>query len=629
MCGICGIFNRNSEKADEKILRNMNLKLYHRGPDEEGYYLNGNIAIAMRRLSIIDLKNGNQPIFNEDKTVAVVLNGEIYNFIELRDELEKKGHIFRTKTDTEVVVHLYEEEKTELVKKLRGMFAFAIIDIKEKKLIIARDRLGKKPLYYYDDGSVFAFSSEINSLLQHPSVKKEINLKALNMFLTLQYIPSPFSVFENIKKLQPAHIMEVDHKDIKIQRYWTVDSKTIDIDFEEAKHRLRELVFESTKIRMIADVEIGAFLSGGIDSSVIVGVMSSLSSKPVKTFSVGFEEEKFSELSFARKVAEKFSTQHTEIIVKDKMIDAVNQIPLIYGEPFADPSALPTYYVSKITSKYLKVALNGDGGDEAFGGYKRYVFIKAVDFMKKAKILKPASFIAKMIALLKEGNAPFSVIWKMRKIASAVKMKEIEKIYLSSVSFFDIDEKKEYLSEGFNRFDSDPAQNYIMEIFKEVNGDILRRVCYVDYLSYLAECLMTKMDRASMFNSLETRSPLLDHKLIEFAFSLPSEYKIKNFNKTKNIFREAFSDILPPEIKNRGKMGFGIPLGPWFRKELRKIFEENCINDGFINRGYFKKDQLLKLWDEHLNGKRDHGYKLWTILILELWHKTYMNDFKI
>lgn len=630
MCGICGIVNKNGKPIEQNILRAMNQKLFHRGPDNEGYFVKENIGIAMRRLSIIDINTGQQPIFNEDNTIGIVFNGEIYNFLELKKELVEKGHTFKTFSDTEVILHLYEDLKEDCVKKLRGMFAIAIIDIKEKKLLLARDRFGKKPLYYFDNNDVFVFSSELDSLIEHPQVKREINLNAVNMYLTLQYIPSPDTIYRDISKLKPAHLLTLkfDGKPL-LKKYWELNLKPINIYIEEAKQRLKELIFESVKLRMIADVEIGAFLSGGIDSSIVVGVMSHLSTKPVKTFSIGFKEEKFSELNYAKKIAERFSTDHTELIVSDKMIDIVTDIPKIYGEPFADPSALPTYYVSKITSKHLKVALNGDGGDEAFGGYVRYLFIKTVETLKRFKFDMPAKLFLKLTKPFPEGDAPFNIIWRLKKALRAFESKNIEDVYISSVSFFDPVEKQKYLTDRFlSNFTYDPAYEYLNNFLKRVDGDILRKVSYLDYNTYLAEGLMTKMDRASMINSLETRSPLLDHKLVEFVFQLPSNYKINRF-KTKYILKETFSDILPDEIKNRSKMGFGIPLGPWFRNELKNIFEENCIKDGFINRGYFKKEELIKLWNEHINFKKDNGYKLWTILILELWHKRYMNDFKL
>lgn len=630
MCGICGIIEKKENNINLNILKLMNSALIHRGPDEEGYFFKENIGIAMRRLSIIDLSSGKQPIFNEDETSLVVFNGEIYNFIELKEWLIKKGHKFKTTSDTEVIVHLYEEEKDDFPKKLRGMFAIALIDLKEKKIILARDRFGKKPIYYFNNSNTFAFSSELNSLSKHPSFKKELNLEAVNIYLSLQYIPSPHTIYKDVFKLEPSTILILDFKGniIKKEKYWNLNTNQLNISFNEAKEKLRKLFIESVKIRMIADVEIGAFLSGGIDSSIVVGVMSKLSSKPIKTFSIGFKEENFSELNYAKKVAEKFSTDHNELIVEDKMIDIIEEIPIFYGEPFADPSALPTYYVSKITSKHLKVALNGDGGDEAFGGYTRYLFIKIVEKLKKIGFDIPASIALKFLKNLKEGEAPFDIIWKLKKAAKALTSSSIEDVYISSISFFDPFEKEKFLSEKFINNSSDFSLKYLKDIFSKINGDIIRRVSYVDYHSYLPECLMTKMDRASMINSLETRSPFLDHIFVEFAFSLPSNYKIKSL-KTKHILKEAFSDILPIEIKKRGKMGFGIPLGPWFRRELKEKFEENCIRSGFIERGYFKREELLKLWTDHINFKRDNGYRLWAILILEMWHKKYLNDFKI
>lgn len=630
MCGICGIIEKNNHNIDIEVLKSMNFALLHRGPDEEGYFVDKNVALAMRRLSIIDLSTGKQPIFNEDQTLALVFNGEIYNFYELRDELIKKGHLFRTTSDTEVIIHLYEEEKENFPKKLRGMFAIALVDLKEKKLILTRDRFGKKPIYYFNNQKAFAFSSELNSLSKHPAFKKDINLNAINLYLSLQYIPSPYTVYEDVFKLEPATILVLDFKGniIKKEKYWSLNKTEAKISFEEAKDKLIKLLFEAVRLRMVADVEIGAFLSGGIDSSIVVGIMSKLSSKPIKTFSIGFKEEKFSELNYAKKVAEKFSTQHTELIVTDNMIDIVEDLPIFYGEPFADPSALPTYYVSKITSKYLKVALNGDGGDEAFGGYTRYVFIRMIEKLKKFGLDIPAAFFLRLFENINEGDAPFDLIWKLKKAAKALSTIDIENVYISSISFFDPFEKERYLSKAFKEKTIDLSIKYLKEIFSEIDGDILRKASYLDYHSYLPECLMTKMDRASMINSLETRSPFLDHILVEFAFSLPSNYKIKGI-KTKHILKEAFSDILPKEVKSRGKMGFGIPLGPWFRKELKKVFEENCIRSGFIDRGYFKKDELLKLWQDHINFKKDNGYRLWAILILELWHKKYLNEFKL
>ncbi|MEF3280268.1 MAG: asparagine synthase (glutamine-hydrolyzing) [Elusimicrobiota bacterium] len=632
MCGICGIININSEKIEFSELKKMNDLLIHRGPDDEGFFVKDNFSIASRRLSIIDLDTGRQPISNEEKTAYIVLNGEIYNYLDLRNELIKKGHKFSTKSDTETVIHLYEEYGKDFVKKLRGMFALCILDLKEKKIILARDRIGKKPLFYYFDNKRFIFSSEINPILSLKDIKLTLNLKAIDTYLVLQYIPSPMTVYNEIKKLDPSSILELKDNEIKIEKYWDVPSNSININFNEAREKLKDLIMESVRLRMIADVPVGAFLSGGIDSSVIVASMCKLSNTQIKTFSIGFSEDKFSELEYAREVARMYNTDHHEFIVKDDMTDILPALLLHYGEPYADPSALPSYYVSKITSKYVKVALNGDGGDENFGGYWRYLAEKIAYSLR----LMPKSFfrsLLSIISLTNEGVAPFSNIWKIRKFLKMMIAKNIERSYLSTVSFFSIDEKNEFLSEQFKALvyeNLDFAEKYIMTYFNNISGnDIIKRISYVDFNTYLPQCLMTKMDIASMANSLEARSPFLDHKLIEFSLSLDSEYKIKGYSNTKYILKEAFKDMLPEKILKRGKMGFGIPLGLWFRKGLKQRFEDTCLSENALRRGYFKPQSLKKLWYEHQTGKRDHGYKLWTVLILELWHRKFMDDFKL
>ncbi|HOL62017.1 MAG TPA: asparagine synthase (glutamine-hydrolyzing) [Elusimicrobiales bacterium] len=632
MCGICGIFSFKNEKINHGDLKKMNDLLIHRGPDDEGFYVEETVGIAMRRLSIIDLESGKQPISNETNDIITVFNGEIYNFKEIKNELLSKGHKFKTKTDTEVIVHLYEEMGTDFPKKLRGMFAVALWDKRKKRLVLTRDRLGKKPLFYYIDSDYFAFSSEIDSLISFEKVKKTINLTAIDSFLTLQYIPAPSTIYKEVKKLEQAETLVIDKNGIKNEKYWEIEERPIKISFEEAKDEVKRLVEESVKLRMISDVPIGAFLSGGIDSSVVVSVMARNSPR-VKTFSIGFKEEKYSELNYAKELAEMYSTEHTEFIVEEKMTDALENLVKIYNQPFADPSALPSYYVSKITSKYVKVALNGDGGDENFAGYSRYQAIKILDFIKRfgPDLLFKAIFY--LSEPFKEKNAPFGNIWKLRKFLRIAMKESIEKSYISSLSFFDTEEKNRILTDKFKKLidkEINYSEKYLLNLMeKNKSGDIIKSVTKTDIYSYLSECLMTKMDMASMSNSLETRSPLLDHKLTEFAQNLPSDYKLKGFTKTKFILKEAFKNNLPDSINNRGKMGFGIPLGIWFRGELKKKFEEYCLSDRAIKRGYFDRKEIERLWEEHQSFKRDHGYKLWALLMLEIWHSNYFSDFKI
>jgi len=623
----------NGEKVELSDLKKMNDLLIHRGPDDEGFFIHENCGIAMRRLSIIDLTTGRQPILNETEDIAIVFNGEIYNYQEIREELVLKGHIFKTRSDTETIIHLYEETGIDFVKKLRGMFAIAILDIKNKRLILTRDRLGKKPLFYSYTNKYFAFSSEIDSLISFKEVKRSVNLKAVDTFLTLQYIPAPMSIYSEVKKLEQATAMVLESGELKTYKYWEVPKDQIDIDFEDAKIETRRLVTDAVKLRMISDVEIGAFLSGGIDSSIVVGLMAQNSSKAVKTFSIGFKEEKFNELEYAREIAKRYSTDHSEFIVEGTMTQILDNLVSIYNQPFADPSALPTYFVSKITAKNVKVALNGDGGDENFAGYQRYVATKAIFYLDKFTPDFVIRIISKSLNPLQEKNAPFGVVWKMRKLFRTALKDSIEKGYLATLSFFDIDDKNEMLSDEFKKILGDEinyAQSYILGLMSELEDkDITKKMTYADLNSYLSECLMTKMDMAAMSNSLETRSPFLDHKLVEFVQRLPSEYKLKGFNKTKFILKETFEDIIGGKIKKRGKMGFSIPLGIWFRGELKNKFEEYCLSDKAIKRGYFNKKSLRMLWDEHQSLKRDNGYKLWAILMLELWHRRYANDFKL
>jgi asparagine synthase (glutamine-hydrolysing) len=627
MCGICGIISKNNNLEFEDI-KKMNDLLIHRGPDDEGFYIENNIALAMRRLSIIDLKTGKQPIFNETADKVIIFNGEIYNFLHLKKELIEKGHIFVTNSDTETVIHLYEEYGEDFVNYLRGMFAIAIWDRNEKKLILARDRLGKKPLFYYNDGNYFIFSSEINPILSFKKILLSLNLRAIDLYLTLQYIPAPDTIYNEIKKLEPATILVFKNNEIKTKKYWEIPINTIQIPYREAKEKLKELVKEAVSLRMISDVEIGAFLSGGIDSSIVVAVMSSLSKERIKTFSIGFKEEDFSELEYAREVAKMYLTEHYEFIVEEELTDVIEDLIIHYGEPFADPSAIPSYYVSKVASKFVKVTLNGDGGDENFAGYKRYVALKIIDSLKKFIPEASIDFFNNLFNILPEKNAPFNKIWLIRKLLRAMSQKELLSSYISAISFFDLDEKEEIKSLKFRTIlDKNYPYEYIKNYFK-IDGDIVKKMIYTDFNSYLPECLMMKMDIASMANSLETRSPFLDHKLIEFVSTLPSEYKMNLIN-TKYILKDTFKDMLPQKIRKRGKMGFSIPLGLWMRQKLKKRFEETCLSEKSLNTGLFDREKLLKLWDEHQNLKKDHGYKLWAIFVFFVWFRKYFNDFKL
>jgi len=629
MCGICGIYNYGSGLPVERgDLKAMNDLIVHRGPDDEGYYTDRDLGLAMRRLSIIDLSTGHQPITNEDGSLWIVFNGEIYNFQELREGLRARGHVFKTKSDTEVILHLYEEKGEDFPKELRGMFAVAIWDKRKKRLTLARDRVGKKPLYYAQTPSGFAFASELRCLLTRPEVKREINPAAIDAYLALQYIPSPLSIFKGVKKLEPASVLVLEDGKIATSKYWDLPvgrEKLGHVPLPELKERLKAELSEAVRIRMISEVPLGAFLSGGIDSSVVTALMAAHSGQPVKTFAIGFKEEKYSELGYARQLAAMYGTKHTEFTVEARMTDVLEKLAWHYGEPYADSSALPSYFVSRETRRSVTVALNGDGGDEAFGGYLRYVGMKA------ERLVGWAPAWAKRAALAGVGHfpktAPFNTFWRLEKFLKFSLMDTLERRYLSTVSFFGPGETAGlYTAEFANRLgrDRDYAERYISACFAgNPDDDLLNRMSYADLHSYLPECLMTKMDVASMANSLETRSPFLDHKVLEFAFSLPGNLKLKGLRGTKWILKETFKDMLPPRIYSRGKMGFGIPLGPWFRGELKDFWAGACLSQKAVGRGYFRQEELFRLWDEHQQGKRDHGYKLWALLMLELWHRQY------
>ncbi len=634
MCGICGIYNYGSGLPVERAaLKAMNDLIAHRGPDDEGYYEKDTVGLAMRRLSIIDVSTGHQPISNEDGSVWIVFNGEIYNFQELRDKLIGQGHVFKTKSDTETIVHLYEEKGKDFVKDLRGMFAIAIWDKKRDRLLLARDRMGKKPLFYSVTPGAVSFASELRALLAAPGIPREVDLRAVDAYLTLQYIPSPLSIFKGVKKLEPASVLTFEDGKVEIEKYWDLPlgAEKLDLPLPEIKERLCAELLEATRIRLISEVPLGAFLSGGIDSSVVVALMAKSSSAPVKTFSIGFKEAAFSELGYAKQVAEMYGTRHTEFVVEANMVDVLEKLVRHYGEPYADSSALPSYFVSRETRKSVTVALNGDGGDEAFGGYLRYVAMKLDSYLRVMPdgVKKTLLGAAKLFPQ----KAPYGVFWRARKFLAASMMQDPARRYLSTVSYFGPDEKQGLFSQAFeNALGADLryGEKYITGLYKIPEGQDLQNVLsYVDFHSYLPECLMTKMDIASMANSLEARSPFLDHKVIEFAFSLPEHLKLKGVNGTKWILKETFKDMLPKQIYSRGKMGFGIPLGPWFRGELKEYWAGTCLSAKALGRGYFNKEHLFRLWDEHQSGARDHGYKLWALLMLELWHKEFADDFKL
>lgn len=629
MCGICGFISYKQGGIEESALRMMCAAMRHRGPDDEGVYINNNITpsvgLGHRRLSIIDLSSeGHQPMPNEDKTAWIIFNGEIYNYLDLRSELEGKGHHFRSHTDTETVIHLYEEYGRDCLKYLRGMFAFAIWDEKDRSLLLARDRVGKKPLLYSYAGGVFCFASEFAPLLAGGFLKKDINQEALHYYLSFGYIPAPLTIYKGVFRLLPAHTLVLKDNEITLQQYWQLSyCGKLNISENEAAQEVLRLLKEAVKVRLYSDVPLGAFLSGGIDSSTVVALMSQLSREKVKTFSIGFEKKDYSELRYARDIAQRFNTEHREFIVKP---NALKILPLLierYGEPYADSSCIPTYYVSQQTRQHVTVALNGDGGDELFCGYERYqAMIAAEVYNRFPALIKKATGAA--FSLLPDSLSSKSRLRNIRRFFEAAGMATNQR-YLRWVGIFETKLKDALYSEDFRRKmeDKDPIA-WLSPYLGQDKLDLLDRLLMADTYTYLPNDLLVKVDIASMANSLEARSPFLDHKLMEFVARLPVEYKMKNFIK-KYIIKKAIKGLVPEGNIHRRKMGFGVPVGEWFREELKLFLEETLLSKKSLSRGYFKAEKVSELVRQHTSGRRDYASQLWALLILELWHRRFID----
>lgn len=624
MCGIAGIYNFDSFKSvHEGLLKRMTDALVHRGPDDEGFYCSGPIGLGHRRLSIIDLAGGHQPLANEDETVWIVFNGEIYNFGELHDELVKKGHVFKTRSDTEVIVHLYEEEGENCFKRLRGMFAVAIWDARNRKLLLARDRVGKKPLFYFYDGCRIVFASEMKAILEIPGVPREIDPEAVSDYFSFLYIPAPKSIFKNIRKVLPGHYLVVSQNGIRETGYWDLSfGHTQELSEQRWCEQLLDTYREAVSIRLMSEVPLGAFLSGGVDSSSVVAVMAGLLSTPVTTCSIGFEEEEFNELEYAREIAAQFKTDHHERMVHADAVGVLETLVWHYDEPFADSSAVPTYYVSKAARESVTVALSGDGGDENFAGYRRYYFDKRENTIRgllPAAVRQPV-FGALASLYPKADWAPR--IFRGKATFQNLARSPIE-AYFRSVSALKTELKEQILHGDLRQelggYDS---LNVLRSYYEKADTkDPLSRIQYVDIKTYLTDDILVKVDRASMANSLEVRAPILDHKLMELAASMPSSIKLQGING-KYIFKKALERLLPESVLYRRKMGFGVPLAQWLRNDLRKfahaaIFDER--QDSFLN-----ESSVNRIWQEHQRGFRDRSTELWSILMFRLWQREFL-----
>lgn len=631
MCGIAGIVDYSGNfRFDNHIFHKMCDSMKNRGPDDEGIYIskhsNPSVGFGHRRLKIIDLSQaGHQPMSNENETVWIVLNGEIYNYGDLKVDLENKGHKFRSQADTEVVIHLYEEYGKECIEFLRGMFAFAIWDELKQTLLLARDRLGKKPLLYSLNDGIFCFASEFLALLESNLINKEINHSAIHYYLTFGYIPAPLTIYDKVFKLPAAHRLILKDQKITLEKYWELDySQKINISEAEAAEEILRLLKEAVRIRLHSDVPLGAFLSGGIDSSTVVALMSQLSKRKVKTFSIGFEEEDYNELKYARNIAEIFDTDHNEFIVKP---DALKILPLLvehYGEPYADSSCIPTFYVSQQTRQYVTVALNGDGGDELFAGYERYQAMLAAQIYQR--IPNPVRILIDgFTEILPDSINPRNSLRRIKRFLQGANL-PLQERYIKWVSIFNAGLKKDLYTEDFMKLTSQANPiSFIRPFLNNSNGlNILDSLLYTDTQTYLPNDLLVKMDITSMANSLEARSPFLDHKLIEFVARLPAEYKMRNFIK-KYLLKKIVKNLIPQENVQRRKMGFGVPVGEWFRKELKYFLSETLLCTSSLKRGYFKPELVKSMVNRHIQKKADYTFQLWSLLMLELWHQRFID----
>jgi len=623
MCGIAGFITREknaptAERAD--LLDKMCRVITHRGPDEQGTVVTGRAALGMRRLSIIDLKSGQQPIYNEDGNLAIVFNGEIYNYRELKTKLEARGHKFKTNSDTETIVHAFEEFGADCVRHLRGMFAFAIWNKQDESLFIARDRVGKKPLFYaLTAPGNFVFGSEMKVLLTHGEISPEIDFSALDAYLTFGYVPEEFCIFKNVQKLLPGHFLTFKRGEIKTRKYWDFDYRKVSDIKTEAEYVeiLRDKIKESVKIRLISEVPLGAFLSGGVDSSSVVGMMSQILETPVKTFSIGFNEDSFNELKFARVAAKHFQTEHHEFIVTPDLVETIDELVWHFDEPFADSSALPTFMVSKMAREFVTVVLSGDGGDELFAGYTRYV----VDRQRSAMAHLPP-FVRKNLRAVSE-RLPHGT--KGKNYLYNISLDAIDR-YIDSISQYNAVRKKSLYSKDLqSKLNGNSGVSRYRNIAAGVStGNAIDNLLYLDSKTYLPADILTKVDRMSMAASLEARVPLLDHELIELVTQIPASLKMKGL-ETKYIFKKAMAGIVPPEILYREKQGFGVPIEEWINNQLRARIHETLLERRTLERGYFEKSYIQTLLDEHSKQRRDHSHALWILWMLELWHRRFLD----
>jgi len=625
MCGVCGVVDlKNSPPLREDQLDAMCKTIEHRGPDGTRTMIRDSVAFGHTRLSVIDTETGWQPIANEDDSIFVILNGEIYNFQSLRKELSDKGHVFRTNSDTEVVVHLYEDEGLDFVERLDGMFALAIWDEPNNKLVIARDRIGKKPLYYSENGGRFSFASEMKALTSS-GVEREVDPLALASYLTYGYVPEPLVIFKGISKLPPAHLLVFDESGTKVQRYWELNSKAdSSITVEDAVAETRRLTDEAVSSRLVSDVPLGFFLSGGLDSSVVVGAAAQASSSKLRTFSIGFEEESFSELEYARTIANRFDTEHEEFVVTSDLVGDLESIIRFADEPFADSSMVPMYYLSRQTRQHVTVALSGDGGDEVFGGYDRYIGLQLAEKYHKVPGFVRKGMIGPLAGLIPESLGKSSNLRRIKRLTYPA-TDTTEQWYMGWMQQFRTDSHIKVFTPSFTSAIAGEGgwNDHMSAAFAEAaSSSSTKSAQWVDATTYLPGDLMVKADRMSMAHGLEVRSPLLDHHLMEFASTIPGEYSISG-RSGKQILKRAYADLIPSEILNRKKAGFTVPVGEWINGALRDLTRELLLCPGAEVQKVIRPEFIKMMIDEHAARKQSHAVRLWNLICLETWTKTF------
>jgi len=631
MCGIAGFSQFNTKVGDLKTLQAMGQAIYHRGPDAGSEYLGDNVGLSHRRLAIIDLSDaGIQPMHSHDDKYVITFNGEIYNFQELREELVAKGYPFQSHTDTEVILALYQYEGVDLLQKINGMFAFALWDKEQQSLFIARDRIGKKPLYYCQHRNEVAFASELKSLLTIKDIPKKVRLDAVYDFFAYQYIPDPKTIYENIYKLEPGHYLLVNNDGMIKEQYWDISFANTSNDSElSLKQQVQTMTKACTKKRMISDVPLGAFLSGGVDSSGVVALMAKISAedngKPITTCSIGFDEEKFDETKYAAMVAKQYSTEHHKLIVQENVEDNLEHIVSFFDEPFADPSLVPTYFVSQLARQKVTVAIAGDGGDEVFAGYEKY----SIDHLEnKLRNKIPLAIRKNILPGLSKlaSRININVCQRASSLLNSLSVNPAMGFYISNSFIKDETWQSLLLEQTKIKLGEYHPSKLTIDAYKQCDGkDHLSRILYTDMKTYLPGGILVKVDRMSMANSLEVRAPILDHSLIEFAGTIPSSYKFNTSSgEKKYILKEAFKDYLSDDILYRKKMGFSVPLAYWLRNELKSIVEDRLLNREHGLCSYFKKQQISKLWSEHKSEQKDHATILWSMLMFQMWWDKYM-----